>query len=523
MRFRKNSEANSESYWQPATDMMAGLLLVILLIMALLLLYITQVEEDHHEDGGSGGATHEEARIETMPTENHNWDNNDSGGGGGEGETTAAPTEAPYDGEDYSKAAVHVTVVDGETEKVIRQKGISFELLNANNSLKKLNTYYPEKIEYSQFETTDDGTFYLPEKIRMGQYAMKSISVPEQYEEGRLTQFELTEPYDWPDPYELEIPLLPSKNIIRVQSNDAETGKHVPGCVYEVIAEEDVTTLDGTVRYVKNEKVDVIECDSEGYGESIELYLGKYKLRQTTAAEYYALNGTPVVAEVESRKAADTPVHTVKCDKTKINLTLIDEYTEEALSGAVFSVEGRDDLKTDESGSLTLTDLAKDTTYILKVKSLPEGYKMNETSWSCTVDKNGYIDDEPVHNLNLTSYITRINLSVRDILLKNELSGNTLTLYDENDNVAANIETNGTVQTVSGLEPGTYTVEANGKKSTRITVQINDDAKPTDGCIYLWTTMDFVMIFAALLMLGIVALIMVMIIRKRREKKPNAK
>lgn len=522
MKLRKNREVNSESYWQPATDMMAGLLLVILLIMALLLLYISQADE-YENDDGSGLATHDSVYYETRPTEEHDDEDHDSSGGGDEGETTASPTEAPYDGEDFAKAAVHVTVIDGETEKVIKRQGISFELHTSNNDLKKLNTYYPEKIEYSHFETTENGTFYLPEKIRLGWYSMISLSVPEEYEDGEATRFEVPEPYDWPEPFELEIPLFPSKNIIRVQTNDAETGDPIKSCIYDVIAEEDIVTLDGTVRYSKDQKVDEIECDSEGYGESAELYLGKYRLRQTRAADYYARYSAPVIADVESKKIGDVPVQVVNCDKTKFRLRLTDEYTEEGLAGAVFSVEGREDLTTDENGVMTLTDLSKDSFYTVTLKSLPEGYKMNETSWSFTVDQDGYIENEPTYTAEQTAYITRINLSVKDILLRNSLSGNTLTLYDENGNVAADVETNGTVITVEGLEPGSYTVEADGRKSTRVEVEIKDSAKPTEGFVYLWTVMDFVLIFAAVLLLAAGVLIVVMIIRRGKGRKQNAK
>lgn len=31
-------------------------------------------------------------------------------------------------------------------------------------ALQILNTYYPEKISYREYETTEEGVFYLPEK-----------------------------------------------------------------------------------------------------------------------------------------------------------------------------------------------------------------------------------------------------------------------------------------------------------------------------------------------------------------------
>ena len=37
-------------------------------------------------------------------------------------------------------------------------------------ALQILNTYYPEKISYREYETTEEGVFYLPEKNYQGDY-----------------------------------------------------------------------------------------------------------------------------------------------------------------------------------------------------------------------------------------------------------------------------------------------------------------------------------------------------------------
>ena len=38
-----------------------------------------------------------------------------------------------------------------------------------------------EKTEYKKFETGDNGTFYLPEKITKGTYSLHNISAPSGY------------------------------------------------------------------------------------------------------------------------------------------------------------------------------------------------------------------------------------------------------------------------------------------------------------------------------------------------------
>src|SRR5699024_1904269 len=93
---------------------------------------------------------------------------------------------------------------------------------------------------------------------------------------------------DLPNPYVVQIRLAPCKNIIRIQMSDADTQLPVGGGTFRVVAAEDITTLDGTVRYTTGQVVDTIECDEEGYGESIELYLGKYVVQQAVSPDYYA-------------------------------------------------------------------------------------------------------------------------------------------------------------------------------------------------------------------------------------------
>ena len=47
--------------------------------------------------------------------------------------------------------------------------------------MQTLYTYYQEKTEYKKFETGDNGTFYLPEKITKGTYSLHNISAPSGY------------------------------------------------------------------------------------------------------------------------------------------------------------------------------------------------------------------------------------------------------------------------------------------------------------------------------------------------------
>lgn len=57
------------------------------------------------------------------------------------------------------------------------------------------------------------------------------------------------------------------------------------GAVYEIVAVNDVYTQDGTLRYKAGEVVDTVTTGSSGYGESKDLYLGEYLVREIKAPE----------------------------------------------------------------------------------------------------------------------------------------------------------------------------------------------------------------------------------------------
>jgi len=72
----------------------------------------------------------------------------------------------------------------------------------------------------------------------------------------------------------------------------------LPGAVYEIIAAEDITTPDGTVRNQKGEVVDTVTTDENGVATSRELYLGKYEVREITAPHGMVLNPEPHSVEL---------------------------------------------------------------------------------------------------------------------------------------------------------------------------------------------------------------------------------
>ena len=540
MKRPRRRKVSEEDYWKSATDIMAGVLLVILLVLMLLLLYLTQLNKEKNKNTSVAdaygidyeiGDDFQTTTIYNEHLNDHQYDEPPNDGGGGEGgggdddPGTEIPIEA-YPDEGHDKAAVFVTIVDEETGNVIKKDGVLFELYadkNGTGGLQTLHTYYPEKIEYKQYKTTKNGTFYLPEKITRGWYSFHNLTPPAGYGKAENLDFEVTEPADWPEPYLVKIPFSPSKNHIFVRNIDSVTKKQVGDEVYEVYASEDIKTLDGTVRYKSGQKVDEIKCDKNGVGSSKKLYLGKYYLSQKTPAQYYARNLTKIDAEVKLTDTAEKNAVVIECEKTQITLTLNDEYSKEPIKDGEYTVTDKGALKTDAKGMLTVTDLDKDKEYTITLNKLPEPYRTKATNVKLTVDKDGNIQGSAVAAVKQTAYIIRLTIDVKDQIFGNSVSGFTFRLLNSKGDVVDEWDGNGSDHLTEGIEPGDYMLETNGDSSSQKKITVRDQSGMQSFVTKTWTTWDTVLIIGCAIgaALFIFITIRVILYLRKRKKKVN--
>jgi len=524
--FKRKRQGESENYWQPATDMMLGLLLVIILLLALLLSYILR-KDNRYEFETSHSTTYvtKEAGDWTRKPESTTRRDDDHGGGHEDDTTTTTIPNSGGGGhpsEDEGKTAVLVTVIDAETGNVIKKSGIMFELYaerDAIGGLQALHTYYPVKIEYKQYETDANGRFYLPEKIVDGWYSLHNLTAPESYEVGANTDFEITEPQDWDDPFLVSVPLSPAKNIVKINAIDSETKDPVPNGVYEIIADQDIVTLDGSVRLKNGEIADVVTCDEKGYAESKELYLGKYRIRQKEANAFYAVSSTVLAAEVKKSADTEIPVTQVLCEKTEFVFTLTDEYTKEPISGVVFTDNSGNEHTTNENGSIILTNLKKGQSYSLSARQLPQPYRAKRLSAEFTVNNKGLIRGEAKFAYSDTAYAIRLSAGIVDRILKQNVNDINLTLYSEDGEVVANWDSNGADYVIEGLEPGKYQLEIGGRASTRKTFEVKDTGSLQYARVYTWTILDSVLLITGIGVFALAIFIAVRLIRRKKKVK----
>ena len=207
----------------------------------------------------------------------------------------------------------------------------------------------------------------------------------------------------------LTVPNTPQKGTITVHKTDSETGKPVTGAaaVFEIHAQTDIVTGDGTVRYQAGELVDTITTVN-GSAASEPLYLGTYIVTEKTAPEGYIQNPEP--QEVTLRYGGQT-VELVTESVTFANVPQKGQIVvqkNDAESGkpitaspAVFEIRAKADIVTadgtirykagelietlsTEKGVVTSKPLYLGT-YTVTEKTAPHGYVQDTTVYDVTL------------------------------------------------------------------------------------------------------------------------------------------
>lgn len=535
IRRRKTPKNNTEeNYWLSATDLMTGIVLLVLLLLVMVILFLNQTQgEDFTAYDETIATENYDAYITpTQPYDDYNdyYDEdhqNDNGGGeGGENHPTEAPQIIPTEPDENNtdkgeKAAVFVTVVDADTGNAIKEEGISFELYEGDKSatgLKKLYTYYPNKVEYEEYETGTDGTFYLPEKIDLGNYSLHNLDAPEGYYTAEKAEFTIESPMDWSKPFSVTIPLVPIKSNISIHAVDDQTGTPLADVTFEINAAKDILAVDGSVRFKEGDFITELVTNKDGYAESDEMYYGSYNIVNSGAPEYYGVSTEVIKVEIDSSTQGEAPENKFKLAKTSCTLRLIDENTEEPISGAVLSPDGRDDLVTDSSGSVKMTDMKKNSTYSVKLKSIPEPYFAKTDEIVFAVDAKGYIDNAVEAEITVTAYTTHVTFTIKDLLFGRAVGGIPVELVDESGDVLYSWHSGTEEMEIRDIKPGDYYLVLNGDTSSREKITIDDTGEKQTFTSTRWATIDVFAILIVVALVALAAIVASVLIRRRRRR-----
>ena len=211
-----------------------------------------------------------------------------------------------------------VVKIDKETGKRIPYEGAAFEIYDSNNHRVTMQYTYPQVTSIHTFYTNKDGYLITPEKLPYGDYTLKEVQAPYGYVlDDTPIPFVISQENASTDTGVTVVKVkardVAQKGVINItktgevfssveENNGVYTPKYsvgnLKGAVFEVYAAEDITTLDGTVRYDQGSLVNTITTDDDGVAKSKELYLGKYTVIEKTAPNGYVHNAAKYNAEL---------------------------------------------------------------------------------------------------------------------------------------------------------------------------------------------------------------------------------
>lgn len=224
------------------------------------------------------------------------------------------------------KSFVKIVKKDAETGNVIPVSGIGFKVWDcANSEYISQKIYYPSEMILDTFYTDESGSLMLPQELAYGDYELHEVQSAEGYVLDKN-----------PVPFTIDGSV---ETVVVEKTNTAQKGRisvqktgdifttvatassaytdencetivnpttytpvfasgNLSGAVFQIIAVEDIVTLDGTIRASAGDVVAEITTDENGYAETDLLYLGKYEVREITAPDGYALNAESQFVEL---------------------------------------------------------------------------------------------------------------------------------------------------------------------------------------------------------------------------------
>lgn len=263
---------------------------------------------------------------------------------------------------------VKIVKVDSETGKQIPYSGAGFQIYSPKGELVTMKYTYPIVTEIDTFCTNSEGYLITPESLPYGKgYSVIEVQAPYGYVlDSTPIYFDITAENTMDENgvtiVKAEKKNTPQKGTITVEKTGEifsnvtavgggytdENGNDVvlptiyqpeysvnglSGSVFEIYADADIKTPDGTVRAKKDELVATLKTNNKGTATSKLLYLCKYRVVETVAPYGTVINPEPHTVELtysgQNEKVTNTSTSfTNDRQKVEIDLTKILEQDE---------------------------------------------------------------------------------------------------------------------------------------------------------------------------------------------------
>ena len=298
---------------------------------------------------------------------------------------------------------IKVVKVDAETGKTIPYAGAGFQIYDPAGNKVSMTFTYPTPTTIDTFYTDADGQLVTPEKLEYGKgYSLVEVQAPYGYVlDSTPVPFDVTEENSTQEGgitlIKVDKPNMAQKGTISVEKTGevffgvnvfGEKDKDViyqpvykvkglAGAVYEITADEDIITPDGTLRYHKGDVVDTVTTDDEGFAKSKELYLGKYTVVEIKAPNGMVINNEKHSVELTYAGQDVAVTETVTSfynerQKVKISLEKVLEQND------IFGIGKNDEIKNISFGLYAKEDIVSSSGTVIPADGLIEIITLDE-------------------------------------------------------------------------------------------------------------------------------------------------
>ena len=285
---------------------------------------------------------------------------------------------------------IQIVKTDAETGNTVPLSGFKFQVLDSDGNTMSFADPYDANGTVDTFTTDDAGQVTIPQRLKSGKYAVKEIATSAPYLlNSETVGFEVSKDYKDASPITVvKVFDRQAMGQATITKSCADDGKNLKDAEYDVVAQEDVVSPDGTVRASKGQVVDHVTTGDDGTATTKKLYLGSgsatYAFIETKAPKGHVLDTTPVEFTL-SYKDDKTNLVTASVEqkdkptKVKVNKTILG--TDDVLAGAKFDIWNIDDQETFQTG----------TSVAIRADEGKEvSVKQNVSSSTVTVNSNEY-------------------------------------------------------------------------------------------------------------------------------------
>ncbi len=317
---------------------------------------------------------------------------------------------------------IKIVKVDSETGKTIPYEGAGFEIYDSNGQKISMTFSYPTPTTIDTFYTNSEGYLITPEVLPYGEYSLVEVQAPVGYVLDST-----------PVPFTVSADNAEEENALTVikvhKENTAQKGRisvqktgdifktvamassaytdengemtvnpttytpvfasgNLSGAVFQVIASEDIVTLDGTIRANAGDVVAEITTDENGYAESDLLYLGNYEIKEVSAPFGYVQNTESQFVELTYAGQEIAVLDTV-------NTSFVNDYQDVEISlskvmenDELFGIYGKDCYTSVSFGLFAAEDITAADGTVIPADGLISEVSLDENMTAVIAEKN---------------------------------------------------------------------------------------------------------------------------------------